>query len=195
MEVAVLFSVFVLKLIVGIPPAITLGISSLSHLFLAGNPMKRGGITERIIRFAKSLMRWIRGGLSLPNMVASMPFGGNTGTAVADAASLGVMPIPGINKAGYLADSSAAAPAMATALATLRSRGNSVQVGLAGDTPVPLKLLVGKEIIFQGMRRFDREFARAVATISEGRLDVRPIVIALYPIEDAIAAFEGACDR
>lgn len=157
--------------------------------------MKRGGITERIIRFAKSLMRWIRGGLSLPNMVASMPFGGISGAAVADAASIGVMPIPGINKAGYPADSSAAAPAMATALATLRSRGNSVQVGLAGDTPVPLKLLVGKEIIFQGMHRFDREFARAVAMISEGRLDVRPIVIALYPIEDAIAAFEGAGDR
>jgi len=139
-EVAVLFSVFVLGLIVGIPVAITLGISSLCYLLLAGIPpvvmpqkmyagidvfvllsipgfilagnlMNRGGITERIIRFAQSLVGWIRGGLGLSNIAASMLFGGITGTAVADAASIGGVMIPGMKKAGYPADFSAAVTA------------------------------------------------------------------------------------
>lgn len=137
MEVAVLFSVFVGGLILGIPVAITLGLSSLAYLLLAGIPpvvmpqkmyagmdvfvllsipgfilagnlMNRGGITQRIIRFANSLVGWIKGGLGLTNIAASMLFGGITGTAVADSASIGGVMIPGMKKAGYPADFSAA---------------------------------------------------------------------------------------
>ena len=140
MEVAVLFSVFIGGLIVGIPVAITLGLSSLAYLLLAGIPpvvmpqkmyagmdvfvllsipgfilagnlMNRGGITARIIRFANALVGWIRGGLGLTNIAASMLFGGITGTAVADAASIGGVMIPGMKKAGYPADFSAAVTA------------------------------------------------------------------------------------
>ena len=97
----ILVTVFVLGLVVGIPVAITLGLSSLSYLLvmdippvvmpqkmyagmdvfvllsipgfiLAGNLMNRGGITERIIRFANGLVGWIRGGLGLTNVGASM---------------------------------------------------------------------------------------------------------------------------
>jgi tripartite ATP-independent transporter DctM subunit len=137
MDVAVLFCVFVGGLIVGIPVAVTLGVSSLAYLLiagippvvmpqkmyagmdvfvllsipgfiLAGNLMNRGGITQRIIRFANSIVGWIRGGLGLTNIAASMLFGGITGTAVADAASIGGVMIPGMKKAGYPADFSAA---------------------------------------------------------------------------------------
>lgn len=140
MEVAVLFTVFVGGLIAGIPVAITLGISSLAYLLvaglppvvmpqkmyagmdvfvllsipgfiLAGNLMNQGGITTRIIRFANSLVGWIRGGLGLTNIAASMLFGGITGTAVADAASIGGVMIPGMKKAGYPGDFSAAVTA------------------------------------------------------------------------------------
>lgn len=140
MEVAVLFSVFVGGLVLGIPVAITLGVSSLIYLLLAGVPpvvmpqkmyagmdvfvllsipgfilagnlMNRGGITSRIIRFANSLVGWIRGGLGLTNIAASMLFGGITGTAVADAASIGGVLIPGMKKAGYPADFAAAVTA------------------------------------------------------------------------------------
>ena len=140
MEVALLFAVFVGGLILGIPVAITLGLSSLAYLLvegippavmpqrmyagmdvfvllsipgfiLAGNLMNQGGITNRIIRFANSIVGWIRGGLGLTNVAASMLFGGVTGTAVADAASLGGVLIPGMKKAGYPADFSAAVTA------------------------------------------------------------------------------------
>lgn len=140
MEVAVLFAIFIGGLIVGIPVAITLGLSSLAYILLtgippvvmpqkmyagmdvfvllsipgfilAGNLMNQGGITTRIIRFANSLVGWIRGGLGLTNISASMLFGGITGTAVADAASIGGVMIPGMKKAGYPADFSAAVTA------------------------------------------------------------------------------------
>ncbi|MFT6458627.1 TRAP transporter large permease [Pseudophaeobacter arcticus] len=140
MDVAVLFIVFIGGLIVGIPVAVTLGVSSLAYLLiagipvvvmpqkmyagmdvfvllsipgfiLAGNLMNRGGITQRIIRFANSLVGWITGGLGLTNISASMLFGGITGTAVADAASIGGVMIPGMKKAGYPADFSAAVTA------------------------------------------------------------------------------------
>lgn len=140
MEVGVLFSVFVAGLVLGIPVAITLGLSSLAYLLLAGIPpvvmpqkmyagmdvfvllsipgfilagnlMNRGGITNRIIRFANAIVGWIRGGLGLTNIAASMLFGGITGTAVADAASIGGVLIPGMKKAGYPGDFSAAVTA------------------------------------------------------------------------------------
>ena len=140
MDVAILFTVFIAGLIIGVPVAVTLGLSSLAYILfaglnpvaipqkmyagmdvfvllsipgfiLAGNLMNQGGITERIIRFATALVGWIRGGLGLTNISASMLFGGITGTAVADAASIGGVMIPGMKKAGYPADFSAAVTA------------------------------------------------------------------------------------
>ena len=140
MDVAILFTVFALGLVVGVPVAVTLGLSSLAYILfaglnpvvipqkmfagmdvfvllsipgfiLAGNLMNQGGITTRIIRFATALVGWIRGGLGLTNVAASMLFGGITGTAVADAASIGSVMIPGMKKAGYPADFSAAVTA------------------------------------------------------------------------------------
>ncbi len=137
MGLAVLVGVFVLGLIIGVPVAVTLGLASVAYLLLegiplvsvpqkmyagmdvfvllcipgfilAGNLMNSGGITERIIRFANALVGWMRGGLGLTNVAGSMLFGGISGTAVADAASIGGMMIPGMKKAGYPADFSAA---------------------------------------------------------------------------------------
>ena len=140
MGVVILFGVFIAGLVLGIPIAITLGLSSLAYIvftglppvvipqkiyagmdvfvllsipgfILAGNLMNRGGITSRIIRFANALVGWIRGGLGLTNIGASMLFGGITGTAVADAASIGGVMIPGMKKAGYPSGFSAAVTA------------------------------------------------------------------------------------
>ena len=90
---------------------------------------------------------------------------------------------------------SAAAPAIASVLKTLRPRGRMVQVGIAGDQPIPVNLLVSKEITIQGTQRFHSEFPEAVAMISERRLDVRPIVTSSYPADDAEQAFNVAGDR
>ena len=140
MTLAVLFGTFILGLAAGIPVAITLGLASMAYLLvtgiplvvipqkmfagidvfvllcipgfiLAGNLMNGGGITERIVRLAQALVGWMRGGLGLTNVAASMLFGGISGTAVADAASIGGMMIPGMKKAGYPGDFSAAVTA------------------------------------------------------------------------------------
>lgn len=137
MSLTILGAVFVLGLILGIPVAITLGLASVAYLLsagmplvvvpqkmyagidtfvllsipgfiLAGNLMSNGGITHRIVRFANAIVGWIRGGLGLSNVAGSMLFGGISGTAVADAASIGGVMIPGMKKAGYPADFSAA---------------------------------------------------------------------------------------
>ncbi|RVV98289.1 L-idonate 5-dehydrogenase [Mesobaculum littorinae] len=90
---------------------------------------------------------------------------------------------------------SAAAPAIAQAVACLRPRGGLIQVGSAGPTQVPLNQIVGKEIVTQGSFRFDVEFAEAVAAIGTRRIDVRPAITGTWPMEQAIDAFAAAADR
>ncbi|MGM0824928.1 MAG: TRAP transporter large permease [Pseudomonadota bacterium] len=130
MDVIILFSVFLGLLLVGIPIAFSLGLASLSYLLLAdisltivpqrmyagidtfvllcipgfvlaGNLMNVGNITEHIVRFANALLGHIRGGLGLANVGGSMIFGGISGTAVADSASIGSVMIPGMARSGY----------------------------------------------------------------------------------------------
>ena len=137
MELTLLLVAFVTGLVIGLPVAITLGVSSMAYLLaagiplvtipqkmyagmdsfvllcipgfiLAGNLMNAGGITGRIVRLAQAMVGWMRGGLGLTNVAASMLFGGISGTAAADAASVGGMMIPGMKKAGYPAAFSAA---------------------------------------------------------------------------------------
>ena len=131
--IILLFASFLFLLMVGIPVAYCLGLSSAVYFvaagmpvhmmgqrffagldaftllcvpgfILAGNLMNNGGITNRIIDFCDKLVGHIRGGLGLANVVASMIFAGISGTAVADAASLGGVLIPAMKKQGYEAD-------------------------------------------------------------------------------------------
>lgn len=90
---------------------------------------------------------------------------------------------------------SAAAPAINQAITTLRPQGTLVQVGVGGETPLPLNLLVGKEIRFHGSHRFHEEFAEAVAAISSRRIDVRPMITPSMPLADAAEAMQIAGDR
>lgn len=90
---------------------------------------------------------------------------------------------------------SAAAPAIKSAIASLRPRGTLVQVGVVGDTPMPVNAMVAKEIRVQGTHRFDEEFAQAVDAIVSGRINVTPIITMRYPLEEAEEAFRMAADR
>ncbi|MCR4264631.1 L-idonate 5-dehydrogenase [Nitratireductor sp. ZSWI3] len=90
---------------------------------------------------------------------------------------------------------SAAAPAMRAALAAVRPLGTIVQVGVTGDLPVPINVLVGKEISLKGTHRFHAEYAEAVRLIDERVIDVKPIITGTYALEDAVAAFAVAGDR
>lgn len=90
---------------------------------------------------------------------------------------------------------SAAASAIAAAFAAVRPRGVVVQVGVGGETPVPINLLVGKEIQLRGTHRFHPEFAEAASLIDSGAIDVTPIITGSWPLEQALDAFAAASDR
>jgi tripartite ATP-independent transporter DctM subunit len=68
---------------------------------LMGEIMKEGGISRRLIKLADSSVGWIRGGLGLVNILASMFFGGISGSPTADASSIGSIMIPMMKEAGY----------------------------------------------------------------------------------------------
>jgi L-idonate 5-dehydrogenase len=90
---------------------------------------------------------------------------------------------------------SAAAPAVASAIKAVRPQGTVVQLGVAGDLPIPVNVLVSKEINLIGSHRFDAEFAEAVRLIDRRAIDVRPVISGSYPLEEAGAAFARAGDR
>ncbi|WP_299476194.1 L-idonate 5-dehydrogenase [uncultured Roseibium sp.] len=90
---------------------------------------------------------------------------------------------------------SAAASAIRDALLCLRPRGTFIAVGVAGDTPVPLNLIVSKEITVRGTHRFHAEFAASVTAINSGSIDVAPIISPSFPLEKAVDAFTQAGDR
>ena len=126
-----LFIVFFVSLLIGIPIFIALAGSSLvyTHLIagipdfvilhrmaggvdsfpllavpffiLAGNLMNSAGITNRIFDFAIALVGWLRGGLGHVNVVGSVIFAGMSGTAVADAGGLGTIEIKAMRDHGY----------------------------------------------------------------------------------------------
>lgn len=68
---------------------------------LSGELMNHGGLTKRLINFALLICKPFRGGLGEVNVVASMIFGGITGSSVADTSALGSILIPDMDKQGY----------------------------------------------------------------------------------------------
>ena len=74
---------------------------------LAGELMNTGGITKRIINFCMQILRPIHGGLGEVNIVASMIFGGISGSSVADTSALGSILIPAMEQKGYPKSASA----------------------------------------------------------------------------------------
>ena len=68
---------------------------------LAGAIMAEGGMSRRLVAFAGVLVGFVRGGLSLVNILASTFFGAISGSAVADTASIGSVMIPEMVRKGY----------------------------------------------------------------------------------------------
>ena len=92
-------------------------------------------------------------------------------------------------------EASGHAAALATALEWLRPRGTLVQIGQMNDATLPVWRLVSREITLRGTFRFDAEFAEAVGAISDGSVDVAPLLTATLPLAEATAAFELAADK
>ncbi|WP_142850217.1 TRAP transporter large permease [Telmatospirillum sp. J64-1] len=133
MELTVLFGTFAVLLVLGVPIAFVLAISSLATILYMGLPplivfqrmssgmnafalmaipffiyagelMLRGAIAEKLVRLAAAMIGHLRGGLGLVNVTASTMFGGVSGSAVADASAVGGLMIPQMKKRGYDVD-------------------------------------------------------------------------------------------
>ena len=74
---------------------------AIPFFMLAGEVMSRGGLSQRIVDFAKIVVGRFRGGLGYAAILASMIFAGLSGSPVADAAALGGIMIPLMVKNGY----------------------------------------------------------------------------------------------
>lgn len=95
----------------GIPPMVigqqmVKGLNSFSLIaipffIIAGEIMGEGGISARLIKFSNVIIGRLRGGLAMVNVLASMFFGGISGSSVADTSSIGAIMIPMMEKQGY----------------------------------------------------------------------------------------------
>jgi tripartite ATP-independent transporter DctM subunit len=130
MDMLVLLGSFVLFMLIGVPVAYALGMAALAGAWwidlpldavmiqiasgvnkfsllaipcfvLAGAIMAEGGMARRLVAFAGVLIGFVRGGLSLVNILASTFFGAISGSSVADTASIGSVLIPEMEKKGY----------------------------------------------------------------------------------------------
>lgn len=133
MEIAILFGVFALLLIVGVPIAFAISAATLATVVYLGVPpvvvvqqvssgfnkisllaiplfiftgelMMRGGISDRLISLAASLVGHLRGGLGQVSVLASTLFGGVSGSALADVSAIGPTVIPQMAKRGFSKD-------------------------------------------------------------------------------------------
>ncbi|MCL4170022.1 UNVERIFIED_CONTAM: hypothetical protein GTU68_007781, partial [Idotea baltica] len=121
--VTMLVNIDSLPAITTVAQRMTIGIDSFALLaipffILAGELMKRGGIADRLIQFAKSLVGGLPGGLGFVNVIGAMLFGAVSGSAVAAASAIGSIMTEPMEKEGYSKPLSAAIniPAATTGL-------------------------------------------------------------------------------
>jgi L-idonate 5-dehydrogenase len=92
-------------------------------------------------------------------------------------------------------EASGSGAALAGAIQAARPGGTIVQLGLGGEVPLPVNVLVAKEITLRGTFRFDQEFAWATEFLASGAIDVAPLLTEIVPLREAARAFELAADR
>lgn len=125
--------------------------------------MGSGGISEKLIALANACVGWMRGGMAMVNIVASYFFGGISGSAAADTASLGSLLIPMMVDQGYDDDFSTAVTITSSCEGLLvppshnmviyATTAGGISVGslfLAGYVPgavLALSLMIGSYII------------------------------------------------
>ncbi|HEY3588825.1 MAG TPA: TRAP transporter large permease [Buttiauxella sp.] len=115
---------------------------AIPFFILAGAIMAEGGIARRLVNFAYIFVGFIRGGLSLVNIVASTFFGAISGSSVADTASIGSVMIPEMEKKGYPREYAAAVTASGSVQAILIPPShNSVIYSLAAGGSVSIATL------------------------------------------------------
>ena len=171
MDALILLGSFIVLILIGMPVAYALGLSALIGAFwidipfdalmiqvaggvnkfsllaipffvLAGAIMAEGGMSRRLVALAAVCVGFVRGGLSLVNIMASTFFGAISGSSVADTASVGSVLIPEMQKAGYPRDYSTAVTVSGSVQALLTPPShNSVLYSLAAGGTVSIASL------------------------------------------------------
>ena len=129
----IIFGVFVLGVVIGLPVAFVFGIAArmgfpwegvnpavafqqmtsgmsifsllaIPFFIFAGEIMLHGGIARRLVALASACVGWMRGGLGMVDVTTSMLFGGISGSAVADTSATGTILIPAMKAKGYGVD-------------------------------------------------------------------------------------------
>lgn len=91
-------------------------LAAIPFFILAGNLMETGGISRRLVEFAKSLVGGVQGGLSATCVLTCMIFAAVSGSSVATTFAIGAILIPALIKHGYPVGYSAALQATSAEL-------------------------------------------------------------------------------
>jgi len=94
----------------------TFTLLAIPFFIIAGNIMNLGGMTTRIFDLAQVFVGRVRGGLAHVNVISSTLFSGMSGSAVADAAGLGLIEVKAMKDAGYSAKYAAAITAVSSTI-------------------------------------------------------------------------------
>jgi tripartite ATP-independent transporter DctM subunit len=76
-------------------------LAAIPFFILAGNIMETGGISRRLVEFAKSIVGGVQGGLPMTCVLTCMIFGAVSGSSVATTFAIGTVLIPALIKHGY----------------------------------------------------------------------------------------------
>jgi tripartite ATP-independent transporter DctM subunit len=177
MELTILAITFALFLIMGIPVAFAIGLAALCTILYEGLPlavpfqqmmsgmnifsflaipffvfsgelMLHGGIADRIVALARSMMGHIRGGLGMSNVVACTLFGGVSGSPVADVSAMGSVMIPMMKKEGYHADYAVNVTTHASLVGALMPTShNMIIFSLAAGGKVSIAALIAAGVV------------------------------------------------
>ena len=111
---------------------------------LMGNALGAAKLTDRIVRFATSLVGALRGGYAHASILSSMIFAGMVGSAVADAAGTGAVEVRAMKKAGYRPETAAAISAAAATIGPIIPPSLPMVIyGVSADASIGRLFLAG----------------------------------------------------
>jgi tripartite ATP-independent transporter DctM subunit len=168
---------FTALLLLGVPVAFAIGLSSICTILYEGLPvavlfqqmmsgmnifsflaipffvfsgelMLHGGIADKIVALARSLVGHVRGGLGMANVVACTLFGGVSGSPVADVSAMGSVMIPMMKKEGYDTDYAVNVTTHASLVGALMPTShNMIIYSLAAGGKVSISALIAAGVL------------------------------------------------
>jgi C4-dicarboxylate transporter DctM subunit len=119
-------------------------LAAIPFFILAGNLMEVGGISRRLVEFAKSLVGGVQGGLPATCVVTCMIFAAISGSSVATTFAIGTIMIPALVKAGYPVAFAAALQATAAELGVIIPPSiPMILYGVTTQTSIPELFIAG----------------------------------------------------